>query len=72
MYGGSLYGLVTNYRQQRKVAARMNAARERLQASEPAPQAPAQYAEKSALSPWPPLVILAVMEVVAAIGILAK
>jgi hypothetical protein len=72
MYGGSLYGLVTGYRQQRKVAARMNAARARLQASEPAPQPPARYAEMSALAPWPPLVILALMEVVAAAGVLAR
>jgi hypothetical protein len=71
MYGGSLYGVVTGYRQQRKAAARMNAARERLQASEPAPQSP-RYAEMSALSPWPPLVILALMEAVAAIGVLAR
>jgi hypothetical protein len=70
MYGGSLYGAVTGYRRQRNVAARMNAARERLQASEA--QSPARYAEMSALSPWPPLVILAVMEAIAAIGVLAR
>lgn len=72
MYGGSLYGLVTGYRRQRKVAARMNAAREMLQASRPAPQSSAHYAEMSALSLWPPLVILAVMEAIAALGVLAK
>ena len=72
MYGGSLYGAATGYRRQRNIAARMNAARERLQASEPAPQSPARYAQMSALSPWPPLVILAVMEAIAAVGVLAR
>ncbi len=72
MYGGSLYGAVTGYRRQRNVAARMNAARERLQAGELTPQSSARYAEMSALSPWPPLVILAVMEAIPAIGLLAR
>ena len=35
MFGGSLYGVVTRYRAQRKVAARMNVARERLEAGSP-------------------------------------
>jgi hypothetical protein len=71
MYGGSLYGAVTGYRRQRKVAARMNAARRRLQASEPAPPS-AQYTQKTALSLWPPLVILAVLKAIAAVGVMAK
>jgi hypothetical protein len=72
IYGNSPYGAVTGYRLQRKVATRMNAARERLQASEPAPQSPAHYAQLTALSVWPPLVILAAMEAIAAVGVLAK
>jgi hypothetical protein len=72
MYGGSLFGAVTGYRQQRKVAARMNAAWQRLQASAPTPQSPAHYAQRTALSPWPPLVVLVVMEAIAAVGVLAK
>jgi hypothetical protein len=72
IYLGSLYGAVTGYRRQRKVAARMNTAWERLQASNPAPQSPAQYVQKTALSPWPPPVLLVVMEAIAAAGVLAK
>ena len=72
MYGGSLYGAVTGYRRQRKVAARMNATRERFQTSEPTPQSPARYTQKTALSPWPPLLLLVVMEAIAALGVLAK
>jgi hypothetical protein len=72
IYGSSLYGAVTGYRRQRKVAARMKAARERLQASNPAPQSPANYSKRTALSPWPPLVILAAMEAIAVVGVLAR
>jgi hypothetical protein len=72
MFGGSLYGAVSGYRQQRKVAARMNAARQRLQASRPVAQPPEHYARKTMFSPWPPLMIVAAMEVVAAIGVLAR
>jgi hypothetical protein len=72
MYGGSLYGLITGYRQQRRAAARMNAARERLAATQPAIQPPQHYVRRFRFSPWPPLVIVALMEVVAAVGVLAK
>ena len=72
MYGGSLYGAVTGYRQQGKVAARMNAAWQRFQANGLTPQSPAQYAQRTALSPWPPLLILVAMEAIAAAGVLAK
>src|SRR5260370_24671802 len=37
MYGRSLYGAVTGYRTQRKIAARMNAAWQSVQASAPTP-----------------------------------
>lgn len=72
MYGGSLFGVVTRYRQQRNVAARMNRARERFQASEPSSEPPAHYARASTFSLWPPLLILAAMEVIAAVGVLAR
>ena len=72
MFGGSLYGVVTRYRAQRKVAARMNAARERIEASQPAPDPSARYARAIRFSPWPPLAILAAMEAIAAIGLLAR
>ena len=72
MFGGSLYGVVTRYRAQRKVAARMNAARERIEASQPASDPSARYARAIRFSPWPPLAILAVMEAIAAIGLLAR
>jgi hypothetical protein len=72
MYGGSLYGAVTGYRRQRRVAARMNAAWQRLQASAPTPQSPAHYAQRTALSPWPPLLILVAMEAIATVGVLTK
>ena len=60
------------YRAQRKVAARMNAARERIEASQPAPDPSARYARAISFSPWPLLAILAVMEAVAATGLLAR
>jgi hypothetical protein len=72
MFGGSLYGVVTRYRAQRKVAARMNAARERIETSQPAPDPSARYARVIGFSPWPPLAILAVMEAVAAVGVLTR
>jgi hypothetical protein len=72
MYGGSLWGVVTRYRQQRKVAARMNTARERLQASQVSPEPAARYAKASTFSAWPPLLIFAAMEVIAAVGVLAR
>ena len=72
MFGGSLYGVVARYRAQRKVAARMNAARERIEASQPAPDPSARYARAISFSPWPLLAILAVMEAVAATGLLAR
>jgi hypothetical protein len=72
MYGDSLIAAVTGYRRQRKTAARMNMARERLQASHPAQQPPAHYARTIRFSPWPPLVILAAVEAIAAVGVLAR
>ena len=72
MYGGSLWGVVTRYKQQRNVAARMNRARERFQASAPSPECQARYATASTFSPWPPLLIFAAMEVIAAVGVLAR
>jgi hypothetical protein len=72
MYGGSLYGLITGYRQQRSAAARMNAAREPLAAIQPATQPPEHYVRRFRFSPWPPLVIVALMEVVATVGVLTK
>ena len=71
IYGGSLYGAVTGY-WLREVAARMNAAWQRLQASAATPQSPAHYAMRTALSPWPPLMILVAMEIIAAVGVLAR
>jgi phosphotransferase system glucose/maltose/N-acetylglucosamine-specific IIC component len=72
MYGGSLIGVVTGYRRQRKTTARMDAARERFQGSAAVPEPPAHYSRTIALSPWPPLVILAAMEAIAAVGVLAR
>jgi hypothetical protein len=50
----------------------MNAARDRLAASQPATQPPEHYVRRFRFSPWPPLVIVALMELVAAVGVLAK
>jgi len=72
MYGGSLWGVMTRYRQQRNVAARMNAARERLQASRPSLDPSAHYTKASTFSLWPPLLIFAAMEVIAAVGVVAR
>jgi hypothetical protein len=72
MFGGSLYGVVSGYRQQRKVAGRMNAARQRFQTSGRVTHPPGRYTRKIVFSPWPPLVIVAAMEAVAAVGVFAK
>jgi hypothetical protein len=72
MYGGSVMGALLGYRYTRGVAERMRAARAELLAGAPEPLPSADYVRRIAFSPWPPLVILAVMEAIAALSLLAK
>lgn len=70
MYGGSVLGQVLGYRYTRKVAARMNAVKEELQARVPQAEPAARYQRRSGFSPWPPLVIVAIMEAIAGLSML--
>jgi hypothetical protein len=72
MYGGSLLGAMLGYRYTRGVAARMQEARKRMQESVPDRSMAVGYRSGFHASPWPPLVILAIMEAIAAITFLSK
>ena len=73
MYGGSVIGAILGYRYTRSAAARMNAPRDDVRARYPGQCVPgAGYRRVAGFSAWPPLVILAVMEAVASLSLLAK
>jgi len=72
MYGGSVIGALFGYRYTRSVATRMNTARSKIHSQPPQPSAPDDsYRRVVGFSPYPPLVILAVMEAIAAIASLS-
>jgi hypothetical protein len=72
MYGGSVIGALLGYRYTRAVAARMAEAQESfVNGSPPAPSGDA-YRKVIRFSPWSPLVILAVMEAIASLSLLAR
>jgi hypothetical protein len=56
----------------RRVAARMSAAREELLAGTSELQPSDGYAQRSGFSPWPPMLILALMEVIAPLPLLVR
>lgn len=73
MYGGSVIGALLGYRYTRGVAARMNAAWDKvLEESSPPSALGGSYRRVVGFSPWPPLAILAVMDAIAALSLLAK
>ncbi len=72
MYGGSVIGALLGYRYTRKVATRMRAAREDLLAGTSALPPSDGYVRRAAFSARPPLLILAVMEAMALLSLLAR
>lgn len=72
MYGGSVAGTLLRYRYTRKVAGRMRAAREELLAGMAELPPSDGYVQRIGFSPWPPLVILALMEAIASLSLLVK
>ena len=72
MYGGSLIGALLGYRNTRKAAARMRTAREHMLAGVQEPPSAMSYHRKIAFSPWPPLAIVAAMEAITALPLLAR
>jgi hypothetical protein len=73
MYDGSVIGALLGYRYTRGVAARMNAARDKV-LEEPSPPSALDggYRRVAGFSAWPPLAILAVMEAIASLSLLGK
>lgn len=72
MYGGSVIGQLTGYRYARRAIARMDAVRSSLQAGDGAQPTSASYSRRLNFSPWPPLVILILLEGIGALSLLAK
>jgi hypothetical protein len=73
MYGGSVIGAILGYRNTRKVVARMNAARDDIRVGSSERSVPdGGYRRETGFTPWPPLVILAVMEGIATLSLAAK
>jgi hypothetical protein len=73
MYGGSVIGAILGYRYTRKVADRMNAARDGIRASSAEHEAQeAGYRRVAGFSVWPPMVIVATTEAIAALSLLAR
>lgn len=71
-YGGSVMGALLGYRYTRNVAARMRAARDELLAGSAELPASAGYHQRIGFSPWPPLLILIVMEAIASLSLLVR
>jgi hypothetical protein len=70
MYGGSVIGALLRYRYTRQVAARMRAARDGLLAGASELPPSDGYVQRISFSPWPPLLILALMEAIASLSLL--
>lgn len=70
MYGGSVIGALLGYRYTQGVAARMSAARAQILGGSPLRPDGGAYHRGIGFSPWPPLLILAVMEAIAALSLL--
>jgi hypothetical protein len=70
MYGGSVMAALLGYRYTRKVATRMRAARDELLAGTAELPPSDGYVQRIGFSPWPPLVILALMEATASLSLL--
>jgi hypothetical protein len=72
MYGGSVIGVILGYRSIRGVAVRMNSARRDFENRTDPTAASATYKRAVSFSPWPPLAILAVMEIIASVSLIAR
>jgi hypothetical protein len=73
MYGGSLIGQLLGYPYYRRVAARMRGTQAELSPAVPeAPPGPAGSRDGWHVSPWPPLLILAVLELMAVLALLTR
>jgi hypothetical protein len=70
MYGGSVIGALLRYRYTRGVAARMRAARDELLAGTSELPSSDGYVQRIGFSPWPPLLIVALMEAIASLSLL--
>ncbi len=66
-FAGSLGGLLTGFWYTKRVAARMQEAREALTSRAAAPAVAPGYSRRVSVLPWPPLVILAILEGIAAL-----
>jgi hypothetical protein len=71
-FGGSLIGVMLGYRYTRGVAARIKEACARMQAEAPDLVPSAGYRYGFYATPWPLLVILTIMEVIAVIALFSK
>lgn len=69
MYGGSVLGAVLGYRGTRRVAARMDAARQEMPAGSAAASPESGYRRVLGFSPWPPLLILVIMEAITSLSL---
>lgn len=70
MYGGSLLGALTGNRLAGQACARMNAKRKEILSSGIPPEGNGPYRRVINFSPWPPLIILAVLEGIASLSLL--
>jgi len=71
-FGRLLIGVITGDKYTKRVAARMeDARREILSRADPRAGAPLAYRSYYYVDPWPPLVILASLELIAVLGLLA-
>lgn len=69
MYGGSLMGKILGYKHTRRVAVRMCAARQEMLTMVREAREPLTYSSRFHVSPWPPLVIFAAMELIAVLAL---
>lgn len=73
MYGGSLAGQLSGYPYLRRVAARMRESQAELSSEVPeALPGPARARAVWHVSPWPPLLILAILELIAVLALLTR
>jgi len=73
MYGGSIIGQVLGDRYTKRVAARMRAACQDVSAKADAEVGePLAYNSRFYMEPWPPVVILVAMELVAVLGLVTR
>jgi hypothetical protein len=68
MYGGSVLGALSGYTLTERACARMNAKRKEILSSGIPPEGNKPYRRIIHFSPWPPLIILAVLEGLASVA----